>query len=461
MEKRHAVSFSLRRANRRASFLVRGCLVGTLLALAAGFYLSPLGTSLKLFALIAWLSVGVAALRLFAVRYQKPARPRPEPTTDFPFYSVLVPIFNEDNMVRHLMNRLERLDYPRDNLEILIICEEIDPKTIRAVQLNLRPPFRLIITPKGAPQTKPRALNYALQFAKGDLVTIYDAEDKPHPQQLKSAWAAFLERPDWAALQAPLDYYNSGANWLTRQFTLEYAALFHVWIPFLAKLGAPFPLGGTSNHIRREALEACRGWDAHNVTEDADLSFRLAALGYKIGFLDCPTEEEAVANLKDWQKQRARWMKGFMQTWMVHMHRPLRPFSWAGVMRFLTLQLTLGYTLLCASVFTPVVVFALLYPVLHYIWDFTLPFSWPYLLALALSLGMGIFIGMVGAIRAGKPELLSSALLMPFYWILLFWPTVRALIEIWASPFHWHKTPHGVSPPRKNNPDDLSSAPAE
>ena len=378
MKKTHGEYSPLRRANKRASLWVRGFLVGMVLAIAAGFFLSPLETSLQLFSLIAWLSVGVAALRLFAVRHQKPVRPKPVSTTDFPFYSVLVPIFNEENMVRHLMNRLERLDYPRDKLEILIICEEIDPKTIRAVRLNLRPPFRLIITPKGTPQTKPRALNYALQFAKGDLVTIYDAEDKPHPQQLKSAWAAFLERPDWAALQAPLDYYNSGANWLTRQFTLEYAALFHVWIPFLTTLGAPFPLGGTSNHIHREALEACGGWDAHNVTEDADLSFRLAALGYKIGFLDCPTEEEAVANLKDWHTQRARWMKGFMQTWLVHMHHPLRPFSWAGIMRFLTLQLTLGYTLLCASVFTPVVVFAILYPVLHYIWDFTLPFSLPY-----------------------------------------------------------------------------------
>ncbi len=461
MGKRNAAPLNLRRADRHASIWVRGFLLITLLAMIAGFYLSPLGAFLNLFAIIAWLSVGVAALRLFAVRHSKPYRPKASPDTNFPFYSVLVPILNEDNMVGPLMNRLERLEYPKGKLEIFLICEEGDSKTIRAVRLNLRPPFHLIITPKGTPQTKPRALNYALQYAKGELITIYDAEDKPHPEQLKSAWAAFLKRPDWAALQAPLDYYNSQTNWLTRQFTLEYAALFHVWVPFLATLGAPFPLGGTSNHIRRNALEVCKGWDAHNVTEDADLSFRLAALGYKIGFLDCPTEEEAVANLKDWHKQRARWMKGYMQTWMVHMHRPLRPFSWIGVMRFLTLQFTLGYTLLCASVFTPAVVFALIYPILHYIWGFTLPFSLPYLLALGLSLGVGILIGMVGAIRAGKPDLILSALFMPLYWILLFWPTVRALIELWASPFHWHKTPHGVSPPRENNTNDLSSAPAE
>lgn len=364
-------------------------------------------------------------------------------------------------MVPRLMNRLERLDYPSDKLEILLICEEFDAATIRAVRLNLRPPFRLIVTPKGAPQTKPRALNFALPFAKGELITVYDAEDKPHPEQLKSALAAFRQNPDWAALQAPLDYYNSEGNWLTRQFSLEYAALFHVWIPFLAKLGVPFPLGGTSNHIHRIALESCGGWDSHNVTEDADLSFRLSAKGFKIGFLDCPTEEEAVANLGDWRKQRSRWMKGFMQTWLVHMHRPFRPLNFYGIMRFLTLQITLGYTLLCAALFCLSVIAGCLYLILHIFYNYTLPFSILHFIAFSFSLNIAIIMGVVGAVRAGKPHLALYAPLMPVYWILLFWPVMKAFIELWSRPFHWHKTPHGIDLPPKKSEHAFANAPAE
>ena len=157
-------------------------------------------------------------------------------------------------------------------------------------------------------------MNYALERSNGEFVTIYDAEDRPHPNQLLAAVAAFEARTDWAAVQAPLDYFNDQDNWLTRQFSLEYAALFHVWIPFLVRLNLPFPLGGTSNHIRRSALARVGGWDSHNVTEDADLSFRLAAYGYNIGYIYPPTQEEAVSIFQDWRLQRARWIKGYIQT---------------------------------------------------------------------------------------------------------------------------------------------------
>lgn len=461
MCERNKASLFLRRADKPSSLYLKAVLGGMLLSLGGVVFFQPLRAILGLFSAIAWLSVWIAGLRFLAIWSNKPARAEEIEPAIYPPYSVLVPIYQEANMAARLMDRLERLDYPADRLEILIICEEIDPETIRAVRLNLRKPFRLIVTPEGSPQTKPRALNYALQFAKGAFVTIYDAEDKPHPQQLKAALSAFQAHPDVAALQAPLDYYNSEANWLTRQFALEYAALFHVWLPFLAKLGAPFPLGGTSNHIRRAALDACGGWDAHNVTEDADLSFRLAALGEKIGYLDCPTQEEAVANLKDWNKQRSRWMKGYMQSWLVHMHKPIQPLNGYGLKRFLTLHLTLGYTLLCAGFFAPTVFLGVFYLGLHQFMGFTLPFSIVHFMALGISLCVGVLIGIAGAFRAGKPALALSAIFMPFYWILLFWPTVKALGELWVRPSHWHKTPHGVSPPLGESPEIFSGAPAE
>jgi cellulose synthase/poly-beta-1,6-N-acetylglucosamine synthase-like glycosyltransferase len=357
-------------------------------------------------------------------------------------------------MVEGLIETLSQFNYPQDKLEIFFLCEEVDPETITAVQKHLKPPFHLHIVPKGLPQTKPRALNYALQFAKGEFVTIYDAEDRPHPDQLWMALDSFEANPNWTTLQAPLDYYNTDDNLLTRQFTLEYAALFHVWLPFLARLGIPFPLGGTSNHMRRSALDECEGWDAHNVTEDADLSFRLATLNQKIGYITPPTDEEAVSGLKMWHNQRARWMKGYVQTWLVHMHRPLRPLNVYGVARFLSLQLTLAYSVLSALIYTPVLVGGLVYIMGYWAFDWRMPFSAPYFFALGLSLSVGILIGMVGAYRAGKPQLLKWALLMPVYWVLLFWPTVRALTELHTRRFYWHKTDHGVSPSRVKN--DLS-----
>ncbi len=190
-----------------------------------------------------------AALRFVASFVSKPKPVDQSLPELWPIYTVLVPIFQEAHMVEELMLGLSKMDYPVDRLEIIMICEEIDPFTISMVEKFLRPPFKLVVVPKGKPQTKPRALNYAMLDAKGEFVTIYDAEDIPHPGQIKGALQAFLSEANLGAIQAPLDYMNFDDNWLTRQFSLEYSALFHVWIPFLVSVKLPFPLGGTSNHI--------------------------------------------------------------------------------------------------------------------------------------------------------------------------------------------------------------------
>ncbi len=440
-----------RKADKPTALLLSGVLFCLVLALMICLWLAPFDTVFKTSATIAWATVFVALLRLWACAHQKPKDDVDLKETNLPLYTVLVPLFHEDNMVEGLISTLSQFHYPQEKLEIFFLCEAIDPETIAAVRRHMKPPFELIIIPKGTPQTKPRALNYALQYARGEYVTIYDAEDRPHPDQLKAALRAFQKNPNWAAVQAPLDYYNSGDTFLTRQFTLEYAALFHVWLPFLSAMKVPFPLGGTSNHMRRSALEACDGWDAHNVTEDADLSFRLAALGLEIGYITPPTGEEAVSDLKAWHNQRARWMKGYIQTWLVHMHQPIQPLNLFGFIRFLSLQFTLGFTLLCALVFTPVVIGGGLYAIGFSQFGWYMPFSVTHFFALGLSLSVGIFIGMVGVYRADKKHLIPWALLMPFYWMLLFWPTVRAIIELQTRRFHWHKTTHGVSPSRTSS----------
>lgn len=256
-----------------------------------------------------------AVIKIFAIMSAKPKPYARNDVVIWPRYTVLVPVYKEANVINSLIAHLERLDYPREKLEIFIICEADDTDTIQALPETLPPSFRRVLVPPSQPRTKPKALNVALADASGEFVTIYDAEDRPHPQQLKTAARALMANPGFAAVQAPLDYYNSETNFLTRQFTLEYAALFHVWLPFLARLGLPFPLGGTSNHLRASALRETNGWDAYNVTEDADMSFRVAAMGWRIGYILPPTEEEAVQNIRPWGWQRSRWMKGFIRSY--------------------------------------------------------------------------------------------------------------------------------------------------
>ena len=439
----------LRHADIPATRPVSKALLGLcLLAYLGWLFTQPREAFKGLFASAAWISVFYAMLRLIAIMTAKPKdHGLAELSDNLPNYTVLVPLFHESQMISQLMAGLSALNYPHDKLDILLITEASDPITTEVVAKAICPPFRHIIVPRGFPQTKPRALNYALQFSRGDFVTIYDAEDTPHPNQLLAAIAAFDARPDWAAVQAPLDYFNHDDNWLTRQFALEYAALFHVWVPFLVRLGLPFPLGGTSNHMRRTPLEIVGGWDSHNVTEDADLSFRLAAHGHKIGYIYPPTREEAVQQLTDWRMQRARWMKGYIQTWDVHMASPFAPGGIAGLLRFFTLQITLGLTLLSVLFYTPVVLGLPLFAAV--LWWVTIPLDigLAYSLTFIFSISIGCLIGIAGAHRAHKPELIRSAYMMPLYWLLLFEPAIRAFSELKHKRFHWHKTRHGVSRP--------------
>lgn len=395
--------------------------------------------------IVAWFSVFLSVLRLLACSTSR-RQPAPLlPHDALPTYTVILPLFREAHMVPGLIQSLSQLDYPTDRLDIIFACEANDPDTLLAAQALASPPFRVLVVPPtvagGPPQTKPRALNYALERSDGQLVTIFDAEDRPHPQQLRQAASAFSTHPDWAALQAPLDYFNTRDSWLAAQFGLEYAGLFHVLLPFYDTLDLPFPLGGTSNHMRRNALQTVGGWDPFNVTEDADLAFRLAAEGGAIGWIQLPTQEEAVSQLRPWFKQRSRWLKGYLQTWLVHMNAPLS----GGWRRVVMLQVTLGLSLMSVLFFAPVMMGLALYEFARLIGIIEATIPAIYLLALGFSLLCGMAVGALGAIRAGQRHLLKYVPFMPLYWLLLFPPLLQALIELKTRPFHWHKTEHGVT----------------
>ena len=241
-------------------------------------------------------------------------------------------------MVPQFVQAMQALDYPIAKLQILFLTEEDDAETREAIAaMSLPPHFSIITVPAGQPRTKPRACNYGLLQATGDYVVIYDAEDMPDPLQLKKAVLTFANHgADLACVQAKLNYYNARQNLLTRWFTVEYSLWFGLTLLGMQQSGLPLPLGGTSNHFRREVLCRVGAWDPFNVTEDCDLGLRLAAFQLKTVVLDSITYEEANSQVKNWIRQRSRWIKGYLQTYLVHMRQPLRYFREKRLLEFLT-----------------------------------------------------------------------------------------------------------------------------
>ncbi len=322
---------------------VAACL--SLVALAAAFPVGAL-TALMLwaaFTLIVGAAMKSAAFVSWATAPRAPAPP-PEgiaaPTGPLPRVSILVPLFRETEVASVLLARLARLRYPKALLEVVLVLEETDTLTRRAVAgADLPPWMRTIVVPDGQPRTKPRAMNYALDFCQGEIIGIFDAEDAPAPDQIDHVARRFADAPpDLVCLQGILDYYNPRQTWLARCFTVEYATWFRVMMPGMRRLGFAIPLGGTTLFFRRSALERLGGWDAHNVTEDADLGFRLARHGYRTEMIATTTHEEAACHPRAWVRQRSRWLKGYMVTYLVHMRRPGALLRGLGPWRFLGFQ---------------------------------------------------------------------------------------------------------------------------
>lgn len=431
---------------------------GAATALSAMF--APLLT-LGLFAGAAGaLNIVVAGFRLW-LAVLAPDAASPVPTRGgllrvrktWPSYTVLVPLFREAHVVPGLAQGLGRLDYPPGLVEIFLVCEADDEATVAAAraaaQADAR--FRVIAVPPCEPRTKPKALNFALAYAAGELCVVFDAEDRPEPDQLRQAARRFMtSTDDLACLQARLNWYNRNRNWLTRAFALEYALWFDYLLPGLERLRAPIPLGGTSNHFKTAALRRCGAWDPFNVTEDADLGLRLMRQGGIVATIPSTTYEEATSRPSAWIRQRSRWIKGYMQTWLVQMRDPVRLWRAAGPFGFLAFHLFVG----------GVVLTALVNP---WLWLLTLVEAarWglgaPALLgdAAALitvtSLVLGnlglIYLNMLCVLRRGWFELVPAALMTPIYWILISVAGYRALVQLITAPFYWEKTTHGADAP--------------
>jgi cellulose synthase/poly-beta-1,6-N-acetylglucosamine synthase-like glycosyltransferase len=375
---------------------------------------------------------------------------------DLPRYTVLVAMFKEARVLPDLVAALRGLDYPAPKLEVMLVLEAVDAETIAAARaLPLPPNFDVVIVPDGAPRTKPRALNYALQFARGEFTVIFDAEDRPDPNQLRKAAAHFREAsPDVVCLQGKLTYDNCDENWLARQFSIEYASLFDGILPMLDRARLPLPLGGTSNHFRTGVLRRLGGWDPHNVTEDADLGMRIYRSGHRAEVLDSVTYEEAACHLGNWIRQRTRWLKGWMQTYGVHMRQPTRLFRDLGPAGFLAFQ---GH-------FAGIVIAALIHP-----WSYVLvahdlargvlfagagsPVGGAVLYVALFNLAAGyaasLVLGWFTVRRFRRGALRAHLIFIPAYWLLVSVAAYRALFQLVTCPHYWEKTEHGLTKVRR------------
>lgn len=432
-------------------------LVGTVLLLAALWlalaWFDPLvAVALPPMLMAPIFLVGATATLTAVVESQRPVRGPPVlPPARLPRYSVLVPLYREGAIVGQLVERLGALDYPPDRLEILLIVEADDRETIDALgRLDMPATMQRLTLPDGQPRTKPRALNAALDFASGDLLVVYDAEDQPDPDQLRRAADAFAEADSrTVCLQARIAIANSADCWLTRRFAIEYAALFDCIKAGSARLGWPVPLGGTSNHFRSTILRRIGGWDAWNVTEDADLGIRLARFGYLVDDLASTTWEEAPNRLGNWLNQRTRWLKGWFQTVLVHARQPRQLIGELGGFEALVL----------AAIAFSTLVGALLYPFFAGAVILRLTSGIPLgagpgwlILADAIilfSFGVVLILESVPALlaleRRRARHLAPFIVLAPVTQLLVTVAAWRALVDLVVKPFHWHKTRHGLA----------------
>lgn len=374
---------------------------------------------------------------------------------ELPIYSIMIAIYKEnETTLSNLVKNLDRLDYPKEKLDIKIVLEEDDVDTIAIFKkLRIASYYEIIVVPPGGPKTKPKACNYALKFVRGEYVTVFDAEDDPDPNQLRYVYSVYKEaqergETDIACYQCRLNFYNSRENFFTKMFTLEYSYWYELIMPALDLYNMPIPLGGTSNHFKTKFLHEMLAWDPYNMTEDADLGLRIAQLGYRTKMLPPHTLEEAPVDFMNWLKQRTRWNKGHMQTLLVHNRNPLKLIKKIGIKNYLSFNfLIFGGISMSLSYITYTIIMLLTYlfdtKLEHAVFnEYVKMFGEVNLIMGTAVVVMMIFIA---SLRAKLYDLCFYSFASPFYWLFIGMACYRALFQLIFQPFKWEKTQHGVS----------------
>lgn len=401
---------------------------------------------------------------------------------DLPTYTILVPLYKEANVAEGIVAALSRLDYPKHLLDIKLLLEADDEITVSAVRsLTFGEEFDTVLVPASLPRTKPKACNYGLKQARGEFTVIFDAEDRPDADQLKKVtWAFSQADASVACIQAKLNYYNPRVNFLTKSFALEYTAWFDLVLPAIQYLDGPIPLGGTSNHFRTKLLKELGGWDPYNVAEDCDLGVRISMLGHRTLLIDSTTWEEANSELHNWIRQRSRWVKGYMQTHLVHTKLAFNLVRTMGLRRAILFYLCVSsvplqqlLNLVCLPVLGAYAML-LTYDLLQGrdlwvviagsreeyrtawkmlfleagedpVWSRFAVFGFVASICMLLTNLMFILVNLLAARRRGYSDLWLTAILSPVYWVLGAVAAWKGAIQLVVRPHYWEKTIHGLA----------------
>ena len=442
--------------------------LGTIVALMLyGLITSPIKTSVEIVAVLSTIYFFDVIFNLFLIVKSLRSTPEIKFTVEeisklhddeLPVYTILCPLYKEAKVVPRFIKAIEKIDWPKEKLEVIILIEENDPQTKEAL-LNTYLPDNvgISVVPYSIPKTKPKACNWGLSLAQGDYLVIYDAEDEPEPLQLKKAYVAFNKVPsDVICLQSKLNYYNPHQNVLTRLFTAEYSLWFDIILTGLQKMNTVIPLGGTSNHFKRADLIKLEGWDAFNVTEDADLGIRLFKAGYKTAIIDSTTYEEANSELGNWVRQRSRWIKGYIQTYFVHMREPAKFFREYDL-HALVFQLLMGGKIAFCIINPLLWLMTISYFALNGITAPIIETLYPshifYMALTSFVFGnfMFFYCHMIGCAKRSQWTLLKYLILVPFYWLLISAATLLAIYQFIVKPHFWEKTVHGLDLRSTNN----------
>lgn len=390
-------------------------------------------------------------LTIYSLRFLFPQRKKnPKPIRKYPIYTVLIPLlFEEKNTITLLLDALEQLDYPADKLDIKFLLEENDPKTLKILQqIDLPWNYHILIVPSGFPRTKPRACNYGMRFAFGEYLVIYDAEDRPEPDQLKLALQQMqTSDPEVVCLQASLNFYNYQENIITRLFTMEYSHWFDCLIPALSSLKALVPLGGTSNHFKTEVLREIGGWDPYLGTEDAEMGVYLGRHGFLVEHLRSTTYEEANTRFWNWFKQRARWNKGYMQTYLVNMRDPIKLLKQLGFWKFVHFQFFVGGNVFFQLANLPLWVFFLSTVFFYGHFIAIYPKTLLYLCWYNFLISNFILLGseFAATLHRRLYSLLPFVPLKLLYWLCMSFAGYYAIYDLLFRPGYWYKTQHNIS----------------
>ncbi len=406
------------------------------------------------------------------------------PDYKLPIVTILLPLYKEKRTLQYLLESILQSNYPKSKLDIRFLIEHDDTETLRSI-LSLSDnwnrieeiefnkygiPKKIKVLDKASIEidyifkgvrTKPNALNVGLKNAKGDMLIIYDAEDRPNPNEMRKMAKYMMENPEIACVQARLSYYNADQSLLTKLFTIEYIQHFLVMLPEYFSMKHIIPLGGTSNFFRVEVLRDLNGWDPMNVTEDADLGIRLARRGYLTVPMNVITWEEAPPGIYYWIRQRVRWNKGYLYTLVRLFRHPLQLMRDVGFKSTISIVHLLSYPIISIITLVGWVFFSLYWldwfgivavqPLadwIHEAFESSPPLFYMSLLTLAFGVFYNTFVGLEGLFRQQDGYALGKVkyiFFTPLYLLLHGISAVIATVELVLKPNVWHKTPHGFS----------------